>query len=117
MAHFQADILTENFLEIIEGKNPKAKFDGHVNCFVESGNGKALLIDFNYDTEPLPGKFPFAGLGPMKLLKETRLNHWGKLFFKWVYWNLLIKGFPIPLIPIHMSKKGKLFLKKVNSNN
>ena len=30
-------------------------FDGHANCFVESGDGKGLLIDFNYDTQPLPG--------------------------------------------------------------
>ena len=39
-------------------------FDGHANCFVESGDGKALLIDFNYDTEPLPGTYPLPGVGP-----------------------------------------------------
>ena len=33
-------------------------FDGHANCFIESGDGKGLLIDFNYDTEPLPGTYP-----------------------------------------------------------
>lgn len=109
VAHFQADVLTENFLDIIEGKEPKAKFDGHANCFIESGNGKGLLIDFNYETEPLPGYFPFAGIGPMRLLKETRMNHWGKLFFRWIYWNVLIKGIAIPFIPVHMSKKGKKF--------
>ena len=39
-------------------------FDGHANCFIESGYGKALLIDFNYDVEPLPGRYPAAGGRP-----------------------------------------------------
>ena len=67
-------------------------FDGHTNCFIETGFGKAILIDFNYDTEPLPGRYPFPGVGPFSLLEETAINHWGKLGFKWVYWNLLLKG-------------------------
>ncbi len=68
------------------------KFDGHANCFVESGDGKGMLIDFNYDTEPLPGKYPLPGVGPFSLLKETELNHWGKLMFRWIYWNVLLPG-------------------------
>ena len=44
-------------------------FDGHANCFVESGDGKGLLIDFNYDTEPLPGTYPLPGVGPFGLLR------------------------------------------------
>jgi sulfide:quinone oxidoreductase len=82
------------------------RFDGHANCFVESGRGKALLIDFNYDTEPLPGDYPLPGLGPFRLLEETRTNHLGKLAFRWMYWNLLLPGRPIPL-PAHMSMAGK----------
>ena len=65
-----------------------------------------MLIDFNYDTEPLPGRFPAAGIGPMSLLKQTRLNHMGKLAFKWIYWNVLIPGRPMP-ISTHMSLAGK----------
>ena len=41
--------------------------------FIESGFGKGLLIDFNYDTEPLPGKFPLPGVGPFSLLEETKM--------------------------------------------
>jgi len=69
----------------------------HANCFIETGDGKAMLIDFNYDYEPLPGKYPVAGIGPMSLLKQTRLNHMGKLAFKWVYWNVLVPGRPMPV--------------------
>jgi len=81
-------------------------FDGHANCFIETGNGKGLLIDFNYDTEPLTGKFPLPVVGPMDLLKETRANHLGKLAFRWIYWNVLLRGRPIP-ISTHMSMVGK----------
>lgn len=107
VAHFEAEILTENILSYIHGHPMEATFDGHSNCFIETGHGKATLIDFNYDTEPLPGKFPFAGVGPMDLLKVTRANHYGKLAFKWVYWHLLLTGKKLP-VSTHMSMSGKL---------
>jgi sulfide:quinone oxidoreductase len=107
VAHFQADILTENILSFIAGREVAARFDGHANCFIESGHGKAVLVDFNYDTEPLPGKFPVPGLGPFTLLAETRANHWGKLAFRWLYWNLLLPGHGMG-VPARMSMRGKL---------
>jgi sulfide:quinone oxidoreductase len=107
VVHFEAEILIENILSYINGQPLEAKFDGHANCFIETGHGKATLIDFNYDTEPLPGKFPFAGVGPMDLLKVTRANHYGKLAFKWVYWHMLITGKKLP-VSTHMSMSGKL---------
>jgi sulfide:quinone oxidoreductase len=105
-AHFAVDVFCENFVEHIDGHPMTHSYDGHANCFVESGDGKALLIDFNYDTEPLPGSFPFAGVGPMRLLKETRLNHLGKLAFEPVYWNVLLPGRWLP-ISTDMSMTGK----------
>lgn len=108
VAHFEAEILEENLLNAIAGKEMTAKFDGHANCYVESGFGKAILIDFNYDVEPLPGKFPVAGIGPFSLLKETKLNHMGKLAFRWVYWNMLLRGREIPTVGTHMSMAGKI---------
>lgn len=107
VAHFEAEILTENILSYIIKEPFRAKFDGHSNCFIETGHGKATLIDFNYDTEPLPGKFPFAMVGPMDLLKVTRANHFGKLAFKWVYWHMLLTGKKLP-VSTNMSMSGKL---------
>ncbi len=107
VAHFAVEVFTENFLRHIEGLPMLEKFDGHANCFIESGHGKGLLIDFNYDTEPLPGKYPLPGIGPFTLLKETEMNHWGKMMFKWVYWNMLIKGKELPL-PHEMLMAGKI---------
>ncbi|MEZ5275239.1 MAG: FAD/NAD(P)-binding oxidoreductase [Opitutaceae bacterium] len=106
VAHFQADILFENILATMDGRPLRAHFDGHANCFIESGFGKGLLIDFNYDTEPLPGKFPLPGVGPFSLLEETKMNHYGKMMFRWVYWNLLLRGAELP-IESHMSMAGK----------
>jgi sulfide:quinone oxidoreductase len=106
VAHFSVEILVRNFLEHVAGRPMTESFDGHANCFVESGDDKALLIDFNYDTEPLPGKYPIPLVGPLTLLEETRANHLGKLAFRHIYWNVLLPGFPVPL-PAHMSMAGK----------
>lgn len=106
VVHFQADILTENLMCFIEERPFTEKFDGHSNCYIETGHGKGALIDFNYDTEPLPGYFPFPGIGPFSLLKESRLNHYGKLIFRWIYWHILLKGKEMP-IDTHMTMAGK----------
>jgi len=109
VAHFEAEILTDNILRYINGEPLKEEFDGHANCFIETGNGKALLIDFNYTHEPVEGSFPFPHVGPLKLLKESRTNHMGKMAFRWIYWNMLIKGRHIPFVSSTMSEKGKQY--------
>jgi len=106
VAHFQLDVVVENMLRSLEGLEPLPKFDGHSNCFIESGFEKGILIDFNYDVEPLPGKYPLPGIGPFSLLKESAINHWGKLAFRWMYWNLLLRGEELPL-ESQMSMAGK----------
>jgi sulfide:quinone oxidoreductase len=109
VAHFEAEILTENILRHIKGEPLKEEFDGHANCFIETGGGKALLIDFNYTHEPVEGTFPFAGVGPLQLLKESRMNHMGKMAFRWIYWNMLLKGTHIPFVSTNMQEAGKHF--------
>jgi sulfide:quinone oxidoreductase len=109
VAHFEAEILTENINRYIAGQPLQEEFDGHANCFVETGHGKALLIDFNYSHEPVEGTFPFPGVGPLRLLKESRMNHMGKLAFKWIYWNMLLKGTHIPFVSAKMQEAGKHF--------
>lgn len=110
VAHFAAEILFENLMSAIEGRPLHAKFDGHANCYIETGFGKGALIDFNYDTEPLPGTFPLPGIGPFGLLKNTKINHYGKVMFRWIYWHILLRGKEMPIEPL-MTMAGK---KKVN---
>jgi sulfide:quinone oxidoreductase len=106
VTHFEGEVLTDNILRYLAGKELEGTYDGHANCFIETGFHKALLIDFNYDTEPLPGRFPTVA-GPLPLLKESRLNHLGKLMFQWIYWHVLLPGREIPGIPTTMSSAGK----------
>ncbi len=107
VAHFESEVLTRNVLHFIKGEALEADFDGHANCFIESGRGKAFLLDFNYDLQPVPGTYPVPGLGPFSLLKESRVNHLGKRAFKWIYWNVLLKALPMPGIGYKMSRVGK----------
>lgn len=109
VAHFEAETVVENILKEIEGRKPVPSYDGHANCYIESGYNKALLLDFNYDIEPLEGHFPLPFVGPFSLLKESYVNHMGKILFDWVYWNMLLTGIlpMVPLIPSQMNFIGK----------
>ncbi|RLE16409.1 MAG: NAD(P)/FAD-dependent oxidoreductase [Actinobacteria bacterium] len=106
VAHFAMDVFVPNFVNHVKGLPMEEEFDGHSNCYIETGYNKAMLIDFNYETQPLPGKYPVPGFGPFSLLKESEINHWGKLAFKWMYWNMLLAGRDIP-VPSHMMMAGK----------
>jgi sulfide:quinone oxidoreductase len=105
VTHFEAEVLADNVARYFAGEELQAGFDGHANCFIETGFHKALLIDFNYEVEPLPGHFPTAFGLP--LLHESRLNHLGKLLFQWVYWHALLPGRDIPGIGPAMPTSGK----------
>jgi sulfide:quinone oxidoreductase len=105
--HFEAETLTENIGRFLAGTELVGSYDGHVNCFIESGFHRALLIDFNYETEPLPGRYPSRHVGPLPLLRESRLNHFGKLAFKPLYWHMLLPGNDIPGIGATMSTAGR----------
>jgi sulfide:quinone oxidoreductase len=105
VTHFEGEVLAENIVRYLAGQALDTGYDAHANCFIESGFHKALLIDFNYETEPLPGHFPTA-VG-LPLLRESRLNHLGKLMFQWVYWHALLPGREIPGIGPTMPTAGK----------
>jgi sulfide:quinone oxidoreductase len=107
VTHFEGESLVENVRRFLAGEPLDASYDGHANCFIETGFHKALLIDFNYEIEPLPGRFPEPHLGPLPLLRESRLNHLGKLMFQWLYWHVLLPGREIPGIGSQMRTAGK----------
>jgi sulfide:quinone oxidoreductase len=112
VTHFEGEVLVENIRRFLAGQPLDASYDGHANCFIETGFAKAMLIDFNYDVEPLPGHFP----GPvgLPLLKETHLNHLGKLMFEWFYWHSLLPGRNIPGMHSAMPLAGKVRATETN---
>ena len=105
VTHFEADVLVRNVVRFLTGRELVSGYDGHANCFIETGFHEALLIDFNYDTEPLPGHFP----GPigLPLLRESHLNHLGKIAFQWIYWHALLPGRELPGLGPRMPTAGK----------
>ena len=107
VTHFEAETLMHNIRLFLDGRQLEGSFDGHANCFVETGFHKALLIDFNYAVEPLPGRFPDPRLGPLPLLQESRLNHMAKLAFQWMYWHVLLPGHHLPGITPQLQLAGK----------
>lgn len=105
--HFEGETLAANIERFLAGQQLEGSYDGHVNCFIESGFHKALLIDFNYELEPLPGRYPEPHIGPLALLRESRLNHLAKLAFQPLYWHVLLPGRDMPGIDARMSTAGE----------
>ncbi len=106
VAHYEAEIIAHNILNEIKGREPEPLYDGHTTCFIVSEKGKSYLVDFNYEVEPLLGKYPFPVIGPFSLLKETRMNWQGKLWFEWMYWHMLLPGRKT-FLPPWMTMSGK----------
>ena len=105
VTHFEGETLVDNVRRFLAGEPLEPGFDGHANCFIETGFHKALLIDFNYDTEPQPGHYP--GRIGLPLLRESRVNHLGKLLFQSVYWHGLLPGRDLPGVGSTMPTAGK----------
>ncbi len=107
VTHFEGETLVGNIRRFLRGEQLEGSFDGHTNCFIETGFHKALLIDFSYDVEPLPGRYPEPHLGPLPLLEESRLNHMAKLGFQWFYWHMLLPGHDLPGVASEFRIAGK----------
>jgi sulfide:quinone oxidoreductase len=106
VTHFEAEVLADNVVRHLAGEELDPGYEGHANCFIETGFPTDLLINCNYDTEPLSGRFPTAA-GPLSLLHESHLNHLGKLAFQWAYWHALLPGHDIPIVGPKMPTAGK----------
>jgi sulfide:quinone oxidoreductase len=105
VAHFEGEVVARNIRRFLAGQPPDAVYDGHGTGFIETGFHKAMLLDSNYTTQPLPGHFPTA-VG-LPLLKDSRLSHLAKVEFQWFYWHFLLPGRDIPGLGSAMPIRGK----------
>jgi len=105
VAHFEGEIVVHNIRRFLAGQELDASYDGHGTGFIETGFHKAMLLDSNYTTQPLPGHFPIA-VG-LPLLKDSRLSHVAKVEFQWFYWHFLLPGRDIPGLGSAMPLRGK----------
>jgi sulfide:quinone oxidoreductase len=101
VTHFEGATVTENIGHLLGGEELEGEYDGHAKCFIETGFHRALLIDFNYEQEPLPGR-----MGPLPLMRESRLNHMAKLAFQSLYWHVLLPGHDVPGVSDQMRETG-----------
>ena len=74
VAHFEGETLVANVRRVPRRRAARGDFDGHANCFVETGFHKALLIDFNYEIEPLPGPLPGAARRAAAAARASRAS-------------------------------------------
>jgi len=72
-AHGEAEVIAQNIANSITGKGEPARFDGHGECFIEAGDGKAGFGRGDFYAEPLP---------TVKLHKVGRRWHAAKILFE-----------------------------------
>ena len=82
----QAPIVADNVLAIIDGKNPRAIYDGYGSCPLTVERGKVIMAEFGYGGKLLPS-FPWDSTKP----------RWSAWFAKvsllpWLYFDLMLKG-------------------------
>ncbi len=72
-AHAQGEVVAHNIADAWANRSPRRSFDGHGQCFLETGDGRAGYGAGNFYAEPTPQ----VALHPPALWW-----HWGKVLFE-----------------------------------
>ena len=78
-AHFEAPVVASRIASLVRGTAPKTNYGGRVMCFLETGDGRATSLRFDYAHPPIPPK-------------PIRLWHAAKWVFNRVYWETVPQG-------------------------
>ncbi|MDE3101057.1 MAG: NAD(P)/FAD-dependent oxidoreductase [Chloroflexota bacterium] len=78
-AHFEAPVVASRIAAIVQGTAPREAYAGRVMCFLETGNGRATTLRFDYAHPPTPPT-------------PSRMWHWAKWAFNRVYWVTVPQG-------------------------
>lgn len=105
---YQSRVLVSNLLDYMAGRPMIRHYDGHAMCIVDTGYNKSTVIDRSYTVPAVTGKWIFPYLGPMSLLKQTRMNHLIKRFM-FVFYSVLMVGLRIFDRFSHIHLLGKEF--------
>ncbi|KAG5998082.1 hypothetical protein E4U43_002501 [Claviceps pusilla] len=86
----EAPVLVRNLMQVLNGHQPDASYDGYTSCPLLTEYGKVLLAEFKYGGEP---KETFDNwLGIDQIEPRRAFYHLKKDFFPWVYYTSLVKG-------------------------
>jgi sulfide:quinone oxidoreductase len=78
-AHFEAPVIASRIASLVKGSAPKTNYGGRVMCFLETGDGKATSLRFDYEHPPVPPK-------------PNRAWHVAKWLFNRLYWETVPQG-------------------------
>ncbi len=78
-AHFEAPVVASRIASLIHGTAPTESYGGRVMCFLETGNGKATALRFDYEHPPVPPP-------------PNRGWHMAKWIFNRAYWETVPQG-------------------------
>jgi len=80
VAHYEASVAAAEISAALNGEAPPAHvYDGKVMCFLETGQGQATTIRFDYDHPPVSPS-------------PARRWHWAKALFNKTYWHTVPQG-------------------------
>ncbi|KPP92602.1 FAD/NAD(P)-binding oxidoreductase [Erythrobacter sp. HL-111] len=88
-ARKQAPVVAVNVLQQLDGKGPRAGYDGYGSCPLTVERGKIVLAEFGYGGKLMPS-FPewlVDGTKPQRLSWMLKAD-----FLPWLYWNGMLKG-------------------------
>jgi sulfide:quinone oxidoreductase len=78
-AHFEAPVVASRIASLVKGTAPIEAYEGRVMCFLETGNGRATALRFDYAHPPTPPQ-------------PSRMWHWAKWAFNRAYWITVPQG-------------------------
>jgi sulfide:quinone oxidoreductase len=78
-AHLEAEVVAKNVAAAVLGRTGGERFEGHGECFVEIGGGKAAFGTGNFYAEPVP---------VVALRLPSRWLHFGKVLVETAWLNL-----------------------------
>lgn len=86
----QAPVMVSNLMQVMEGKEPTAIYDGYTSCPLLTQYGKVLLAEFKYGGVPKESFNEWLGWDQIK--PRRTFYHLKKDFFPWVYFNSMVRG-------------------------
>lgn len=78
-AHFEAPVIASRIAALVNGAAPRENYGGRVMCFLETGDGKATSLRFDYEHPPLPPQ-------------PNHAWHVAKWLFNRLYWETVPQG-------------------------
>jgi sulfide:quinone oxidoreductase len=78
-AHFEAPVVASRIVSLVRGTAPRTNYGGRVMCFLETGDGRATALRFDYEHPPTPPK-------------PSRAWHTAKWLFNRLYWQTVPRG-------------------------